>query len=60
LKSASAEFKRTLDPRHGSTSYFERQNLTMRMMRRSPQLTNGFSKKAENLAAAVSHVPEVV
>jgi len=38
-----------------STSYIERQNLTMRMgMRRFTRLTNGFSKKIENHAYAVA------
>ncbi len=43
------------DPALISTSYVERQNLTMRMgMRRFTRLTNAFSKKVENHAHAVS------
>ena len=43
------------DPGHISTSYVERQNLTMRMqMRRFTRLTNGFSKKVQNHAAAIA------
>jgi hypothetical protein len=43
------------DPKDVSTSYVERQNLTMRMgMRRFTRLTNGFSKKIDNHAYAVA------
>lgn len=43
------------DPKHISTSFIERQNLTMRMgMRRFTRLTNGFSKKVENHGHAVA------
>jgi len=43
------------DPKHISTSYVERQNLTMRMlMRRFTRLTNAFSKKVDNHRHAVA------
>jgi len=43
------------DPKHISTSFVERQNLTMRMMmRRFTRLTNGFSKKVDNHIWAIA------
>jgi IS1 family transposase len=43
------------DPRHVSTSFAERQNLTLRMQsRRFTRLTNAFSKKLENHALSVA------
>jgi hypothetical protein len=43
------------DPEHISTSYIERQNLSMRMgIGRFTRLTNGFSKKIENHIYAVA------
>ncbi len=55
ISSTTEVIKGNPDPRFISTSFVERQNLTMRMhMRRFTRLTNAFSKKLENHAAAVA------
>src|SRR5437667_8193113 len=55
----TGEFKQRItgdpDPANISTSFVERQNLTMRMsMRRFTRLTNAFSKKVDNHKAAIA------
>lgn len=55
VSTSSEVIKGDPDPAYISTSYVERQNLTMRMhIRRFTRLTNAFSKKIENHCAAVA------
>jgi IS1 family transposase len=55
LGAQKSEIPGTPDPVHISTSYVERQNVSMRMgMRRFTRLTNAFSKKLENHMHALS------